>query len=177
MHIRIRSLLFPCLLSIGLLAACGGGGSPPPMDGGELAAPSLDAFASPTNQNPITLTGAGELGATIQVRGGAEPIASADVAADGTFSVDVMLNADSINTLLVSQVLDGIESPATTLSIEHDGTPPTTPTLDPVTSPTRRATQTLAARRSPAPRSASPAARPIAQRPSTMRAASSSRSR
>ena len=143
MHIRIRSLLFPCLLSIGLLAACGGGGSPPPMDGGELAAPSLDAFASPTNQNPITLTGAGELGATIQVRGGAEPIASADVAADGTFSVDVMLNADSINTLLVSQVLDGIESPATTLSIEHDGTPPTTPTLDPVTSPTWRATQTL----------------------------------
>lgn len=109
--------------------------TPPSM----LDAPTLDATPARTNDDPLTLTGHGAAGATLQVRGGADPVTSATIAADGSFSVMVPLHTDAANTLVVSQVEAGTESPAVTRAVTHDGTAPMTPVLDPLVSPTRRA--------------------------------------
>jgi hypothetical protein len=86
----------------------------------------------------------GEAGATLQVRGGADALVETQVTGDGSFSIDVPLREDAMNTLLVSQKQgDGAESPSTTVSVVHDGTAPESPELDPVTTPTRRVTVTL----------------------------------
>lgn len=127
--------------TVAVATACGGGddGDPSTPD-----APSVDAVSSPTSENPIALTGTGLAGATVQVRGGAEALVESEVADDGSFSVDVPLREDAVNTLLVSQKLgDGPEGTATTVEVEHDGTAPDTPRVDPVGSPTRRSMVTL----------------------------------
>lgn len=125
----LKLILNACLV---FAAACGSVESPP-----VLAAPTVDDFQSPTNENPSTFTGMAEPGASVVVRGGAEAVASATAGADGVFSVDVELRPDADNTLLVSQELGGEESPSVTLTITHDGTAPDTASLDPVVTPTR----------------------------------------
>src|SRR5262245_34844369 len=118
------------------LAACGSESSEPPD------VPALDAFDSPTNQNPITLTGTGEPGATIRVSG-SEGTFESLVGGDGSFSVAVTLEANATNALAVTQLAGAFESEAVAIEIVHDDLAPETPTLDPVASPTRRSTQTI----------------------------------
>lgn len=113
-------------------AACGGG------DPGALEPPDVDAVEGPTNQNPFPLTGSGEPGATLEVRGGADPVASGSVDDAGRFTVAVPLRADTANTLIVSQRIGSVESSVVMVSVTHDGTPPAMPTLEDVPTPTRR---------------------------------------
>lgn len=127
---RIASILGACAL-----AACSSPSTPP--------APTVNAPPALTNESPLSITGAAEAAARVQVRGGAGGVAEAIAEADGTFRVTVELNADASNTLLVSQVVDGLESPAATVMVTHDGMPPAAPTVDPVTSPTRLDRQTI----------------------------------
>lgn len=124
-------------LALGM-AACD---PPPPADPPD--APSVDAVPTLTNQSPLTLTGTAEAGALVQVRGGASSPVEATAGDDGSFSVDVELNADSLNTLLVSQTVEEAESESVTVTVTHDGTPPGTPALSPVVSPTRRSSQRI----------------------------------
>jgi hypothetical protein len=122
-----------------LVAACGGDDRPALLD-----PPVLDATSSITNMNPIAIAGSGAVGATLEVRGGAEAVVSAVVGRDGRFSVDVPLRADQENDLLASlRDANGEESTAVALSITHDGTAPEAPVLDPVASPTRRTTSSI----------------------------------
>ncbi|HJL19897.1 MAG TPA: Ig-like domain-containing protein [Sandaracinaceae bacterium LLY-WYZ-13_1] len=124
-----------CLaLALGL-SACGEGEPP--------AAPSVDAPPVLTNDDPIVLTGTAEADALVQIRGGAGGPAEGPADADGSFAIEVALEADAENTLLVSQTVGGLESEATTVRITHDGTAPEAPAVDPVTSPTRRDQQRL----------------------------------
>ncbi|MAT27644.1 MAG: hypothetical protein CMN31_01455 [Sandaracinus sp.] len=111
---------------------CGDEGS------GALAAPEVDAVDSPTNADPLTLEGSALAGATVEVRGGADAVASAVVDDTGRFAVDVALRADARQTLLISQRAGGEESPATELDVVHDGTAPEAPEVDPPATPTRR---------------------------------------
>lgn len=104
-------------------------------------APTLDAAAGPTNQNPFPLTGRGTANAAVEVRGGAESVVQGEVAEDGTFSVPVPLRPDATNTLIVSLSNSAGEGPIATLEVVHDGTAPETPALSAVTSPTRRTTE------------------------------------
>lgn len=117
-----------------LLIACGDPQVPP--------APTVDEAPSLTNADPLTLGGSAEPGATVEVRGGAE-VASGTADDSGAFTVDVSLRPDVENTLLVSQVVDGMESTATTIEVTHDGMPPAAPSLDDPITPTRLTTQTL----------------------------------
>lgn len=129
MHaLTIRYALVAALVGV---AACGG-------DPDTLAPPSVDAVDGPTNQNPFPLTGRGEPGATLEVRGGADPVASGRVDDAGRFTVAVPLRADTTNTLIVSQRIGSVESPVVMASVTHDGTPPAMPTLEHVPTPTRR---------------------------------------
>jgi len=77
----------------------------------EAGAPSVDSPGELTNQNPLTLSGSAEASATIQIRGGADAVVETTATGDGSFEVSVPLRADAENTLLVSQVVDGAESP------------------------------------------------------------------
>lgn len=104
----------------------------------ELGPPTVDPVQSPTNVNPLPVAGTGSPGAFVEVRGGELAVASAEVAEDGTFSVDVALRANSDNTLLVTQVRSISESSAVMVQVTHDDIAPDTPFLDPVVSPTRR---------------------------------------
>lgn len=139
---RVTWITWLAAVAVLVALGCGGDDDGNPMTPG---APSVDPVASPTNENPVMLTGSGEAGATLQVRGGAEAVVETQVASDGSFSVEVPLREDAENTLLVSQRFgaDGPESMAVTIEVVHDGTAPDTPELDPVSSPTRRATVTL----------------------------------
>ncbi len=134
---RIGSLALAAALASGAFG-CSGGGSPPPSSPDTLDPPMVDTVLSPTNQSPLTLTGSAHAGAMVQVRGGAQAVVSADVGADGHFSVDVPLVPNAPNTLLVSQVMGTTESTATTVMVVHDDMAPDAPMVDPVTSPTRR---------------------------------------
>ncbi|HJL34218.1 MAG TPA: Ig-like domain-containing protein, partial [Polyangiaceae bacterium LLY-WYZ-15_(1-7)] len=120
------------LLTVALGVGCGDEGS------GALAAPEVDAVDSPTNADPLTLEGSALAGATVEVRGGADAVASAVVDDTGRFAVDVALRADARQTLLISQRAGGEESPATELDVVHDGTAPEAPEVDPPATPTRR---------------------------------------
>ena len=136
MTVRTRLLGFIVAITAGVMAVgCGGGDAP--------AAPSVDALDELTNQNPITVTGSAEAGALVEIRGGAGGVASGDAGDDGSFAIDVMLEADAENTLLVSQTVAGLESDATMVVVTHDGTPPSAPEVEPVTSPTRRSSQSI----------------------------------
>jgi hypothetical protein len=126
-------------LAVALAALAGGcthdKDAPPP--------PAVDALTSPTNQNPVTLTGTTEAGAAVDVSGGAAA-ALAIAGADGSFAVDVMLNADADNTLAVTATDEaGNVSAATTVLVTHDGTAPAAPMVDPVASPTPFTTVTV----------------------------------
>jgi len=109
----------------------------------EAGAPSVDSPGELTNQNPLTLSGSAEASATIQIRGGADAVVETTATGDGSFEVSVPLRADAENTLLVSQVVDGAESPATQVVVTHDGMPPSAPDVDPPASPTRLTMVTL----------------------------------
>lgn len=124
------------------LAACNGTTPPASM----VDAPTIDATPMRTNQSPLTITGHGLAGATLQVRGGADPVASATVGGDGAFSVMVALRANASNTLVFSQTSGGAESTSVMRTIVHDGTAPMTPVLDPLVSPTRRTTASVRGR-------------------------------
>lgn len=118
---------------LGVLSACN---PPPSVD--SIDPPTVQATDPRTRMNPVTLTGSGQAGLTVQVRGGAA-IAEAVVDASGAWTAMVMLNADAANTLLISQTDGTEESSAVTRTITHDGTAPTTPVLDALVSPTRQA--------------------------------------
>lgn len=105
---------------------------------GTVAAPTVDTTPARTKDNPLAISGHGVAGAMLQVRGGSDPVTSTTVGTDGSFTVMVPLHANAVNTLVVSQVSMGTESPAVTRMLTHDGMPPMTPVLDPVVSPTRR---------------------------------------
>ncbi|MBX3273899.1 MAG: hypothetical protein KF729_26780 [Sandaracinaceae bacterium] len=113
------------------------------MTGDPPLAPRLDAVPPLTNASPIELAGEGEPGARLQVRGAEPALQETTVGADGRFRLDVTLVPDAENRLLVSQRAGELDSPTVTVDVVHDGTPPGAPALDPVTSPTRRATQRL----------------------------------
>lgn len=136
MQTRIRRLLAAGTMAA-FAVACGSDTQAPD-------APIVDAPPRAVRDNPWVLTGEGEAGATVEVRGGAEAVASAVVGARGQFTVSVALVADSANLLLVSQTDEaGNESALTKVEVVHDGTPPATPELDFVTTPTRAVKPTL----------------------------------
>lgn len=134
--------LTPALL---LVAACAGEDQdlPPIQPPGAV---KVDAVESPTNQNPITLTGRGEAGANLQVRGGKRSVVSMVVGDDGGFSVEVPLKANVENRLLVYQSREGEEGPSVDVIVLHDDVPPDTPVADPITSPTRAEMVTITGR-------------------------------
>lgn len=144
MHDLRQACLF---LLVVVAAGCGGPAASPDGGGGDGAtpppAPTVDHVASPTSMNPLTLTGTGRPGATVQVRGGVGTLASATAGTDGHFSVPVMLHPDTANTLLVSQTVAGAEGPSVSVAVTHDGMAPHTPTIDTVTTPTRRVMQAI----------------------------------
>jgi large repetitive protein len=109
--------------------------TPPSVD--SIDPPTVEATEPRTRMNPVELSGSGEPGLTVQVRGGAA-IAEADVDASGAWTAMVMLNADAANTLLISQTDGTEESSAVSRTITHDGTAPSTPVLDALVSPTRQ---------------------------------------
>lgn len=111
-----------------------------------IDAPMIDATPMRTNQSPLTITGHGTAGATLQVRGGADPVASATVGSDGAFSVMVALRPNTTNTLVFSQTSGSTESTSVMRTVVHDGMAPMTPVLDPLVSPTRRTTATVRGR-------------------------------
>jgi hypothetical protein len=82
----------------------------------------------------------------VQVRGGADAVASAEVKPGGRFEVEVRLKANTTNELRVSQSRDGLEGPAEEITIVHDNLAPETPEMDPETSPTRRTLVSLSGR-------------------------------
>lgn len=130
MHVMRRSgaLIAPLLATA--LVACGDERVP--------AAPKVDVPEGPVNQNPYPLTGTGQVGAVIEVRGGATPVVTAEVDQGGRFTISVPLVAEEENELFVSQRSSaGVESPFTRVTLLHDGTPPPTPELLTVRSPTR----------------------------------------
>ncbi len=131
-----RTLLIAAVVV--LFAGCGGDETM-----GDLEAPAVDPVDSPTADNPLTLTGTGLAGLTLQVRGGSEAVVEAMVGADGAFSIDVPLVDDSENVLTVSQTDGTAESPSVNVTVVHDATPPDTPVLDPVATPTRRPQQSI----------------------------------
>src|SRR3954466_8529454 len=89
-----------CALALTLsLAACTSDTGP----SGTVAAPTVDATPMRTRDNPLLVTGHGTAGATLQVRGGSDPVTMTAVGADGAFSVMVPLHANAPNTLLFSQ--------------------------------------------------------------------------
>jgi hypothetical protein len=104
--------------------------------------PTVDTTVMRTRANPFEMSGGGVEGLTIQIRGGVE-IAEATVGADGRWTAMVMLRADALNTLLVSQTDGTMESSAVTRMVTHDGTAPRTPTLDASVSPTRQPTSRI----------------------------------
>ncbi|MEC7519480.1 MAG: Ig-like domain-containing protein [Myxococcota bacterium] len=109
-------------------------------------APSLDPQASPTGAETIRMTGEAEPGATVDVTGG---MADASGAADdeGFFSVDVMLNLDTDNTLSVTATDPaGNASDPTELMITQDSSLEEPVIVDPVSSPTSDPTVTLTGR-------------------------------
>lgn len=109
----------------------------------EVAAPSLDPLPDLTNENPLLILGSSEPQATIQIRGGVDAIGEGVSDSEGRFSVSVNLRPDSENNLLVSQVVDGVESPSAMVRVTHDGTAPAVPVVDGVVTPTRLTTQTV----------------------------------
>ena len=141
---RIVLRLTYMALAAGVVPGCGsddpgGGGMAPP-------APTVDAPATPTRLDPITLTGHGVSGATIQVRGGSSGVATGTAGSDGAFSLPVALRHDTASTLLVSQSVGGVEGTAASVVVTHDGTAPMTPVLDAVITPTRRTMQQIRGR-------------------------------
>lgn len=129
---RNASLQFlPLAIATMFVAACGTDATVPEV-------PTVDVPAGPVKDNPYTLTGSGQSGATLEVRGGPEAVASTAIGANGRFSVSVALVSDSKNLLLVSQRNEaGNESLLTKVEIIHDGTPPAPPQVDPPATPTR----------------------------------------
>lgn len=138
MQLEMRSPL-AILAAALMLAACDG---EPMEEPTPSEAPAIDEVPGLTNQNPITISGTGVPEAQIVIRGGAD-IAEATAGEDGTFSVEVDLTPDTENALVVSQTVDMLESQTVTVRVTHDGTPPETPSVNPVTSPTRRTMQTI----------------------------------
>jgi hypothetical protein len=115
-----------------LASACGDDKATDP------APPALEAEADFSNENPLSVNGTAEPGAEVEVRGGALAVVSAVADDDGTFEVFVELNPNISNTLFVSQISGGSESTASTFTIIHDDVVPDNPTLEPVSTPTRR---------------------------------------
>lgn len=108
-----------------------------------MGAPTVDSPGELTNLNPLIVSGTAEASATVQIRGGAEAVVETTATGDGSFEVSVPLRADAENTLLVSQVVDGSESPSAQVTVTHDGMPPAAPDVDPPASPTRLTMVTL----------------------------------
>ncbi len=78
-----------------------------------------------TNQERVTLFGSAEAGTTLTVTGGSKDVTIA-VPADGSFSVQVILNPNAVNTLILTAV-DSVNqiSPPTTVDVTHDDVGPT----------------------------------------------------
>jgi large repetitive protein len=138
MRMKRNLLLFSAPLPLLLLLGCPED-EPPPAD---LDPPTIDATDSPTNRNPITLTGGGKAGASVTVNGGSSP-ASSLVGTDGRYSVAVNLKANSTNILLVSQSENNRTSDPTQVTVVHDDMAPATPVIDPVTTPTSETSQVI----------------------------------
>ncbi|MGE0791230.1 MAG: Ig-like domain-containing protein [Sandaracinaceae bacterium] len=102
----------------------------------EPAAPTLSAVPALTNQDPLRIEGTAEAGALVQVRGGVG-VSEGTADPSGAFAIDVALTHDQENVLLVSQVLDGVESSAAMARVTHDGMAPSAPSLDDPVTPTR----------------------------------------
>ncbi len=91
----------------------------------EVTSPTSGTF---TNQNPITVEGTNvgsscEDGATVHVDGAASP-ASTTCNTNGTFSVSVTLNTNTLNSLNVYQVRGSSQSGSTLVQVTHDNTAP-----------------------------------------------------
>lgn len=88
--------------------------------------PTLDPIASPTNSNPITVTGSTEAGATVDVY--VNGVLAATVTADGSglYSAVVPLN-DGMNDIYVIATVGGVpSSPSNTVQVEYVNAVPRT---------------------------------------------------
>jgi hypothetical protein len=101
---------------------------------------AVDPVASPTRDNPITVTGRGEASSMIEITGGASAV-NATTLADGSFSVELMLRRNSSNELRFTRAGSGID---TVLTVVHDDVAPARPTVNPIPSPTGTTTVTVA---------------------------------
>ena len=101
--------------------------------GAPLPAPILDSLPTLTNQTTITLTGFAEPGSQLAVsRQPSTANITQLVPSTGLFSIQVDLTPDTINTLSVTATnASGTSSPAATVSITQDSTPPTVVTTNP----------------------------------------------
>ncbi len=86
--------------------------------------PAVSAPASPTSAGQATMTGTAEAGSTVRVSGGSSAV---EVAAGetGAFSIEVPLNANSLNLLSVTAVdASGNESGPVEVQVVQDGMAP-----------------------------------------------------
>ena len=84
-----------------------------------LAAPVLDPVASPTNENPVTVTGLANPNTEVRLYDNGTLQASITAAQDGTFSFSAVLS-DGANTLYATMWDGARESdPSATLTIEY----------------------------------------------------------
>lgn len=138
---RPRAGALAAAVALALLAGCGADVPPPGSDGSAPNAdkpdpPKVARPSKPTRQNPFELTGRGQAGLTIEVRGRAKGVKRTEVTPTGRFGVAVPLRADRENTLVVLQrTASGVESDPVSVTVIHDGTPPAKPRLGPL--PTR----------------------------------------
>ncbi len=96
----------------------------PPALGGAAEPPQIDAVADIVSTPSVTVTGTAEMGATVQVDG---PLnVQSVVATDGTFSVDVDLELNSINTInfATQSTCDGTLSAPVAITVTQDSTAP-----------------------------------------------------
>jgi len=88
------------------------------------SAPTINPVPSLTNVPIVTLTGTADPGSTVVVMNGLVPVRTV-AAANGTYSVAVPLNANASNQLQVEEADSaGNVSPASTVAIAEDDTPP-----------------------------------------------------
>lgn len=137
---RMRRVVQILLFGVGGLIGCMSDGTSETQGG--VSAPLLDETPAVVADAVVTLTGKTSADAVVTVEGGMAP-AEGQSDGDGKFEVEVTLAPEAVNHLVVTATRDGIQSPAVTIEIEVDTTAPGTPLIDPVVSPTRRATQVI----------------------------------
>lgn len=100
-------------------------------DGALPSAPTVTSPSTPSysNSSPINVTGTCTAGSTVTVEGGNASILpyprTTTCTGGGTYSVSVDLNLNTVNNLIVYQIVASKQSPAVSLEITHDNIAPT----------------------------------------------------